>query len=32
MQYNYQKYIECLKYDDLLRKQNKFLKDENKLK
>ncbi len=32
MQYNYQKYVELLKYDDLLRKQNKFLKDENKLK
>jgi hypothetical protein len=32
MQYNYQKYVELLEYDDLLRKQNKFLKDENKLK
>ena len=32
MQYNYQKYVELLKYDDSLRKQNKFLKDENKLK
>ena len=32
MQYNYQKYIELLKYEDLLRKQNKFLEDENKLK
>jgi len=32
MQYNYQKYIELLKYENLLRKQNKFLEDENKLK
>ena len=32
MQYNYQKYVEFLKYDDLLRKKNKFLKNENKLK
>lgn len=32
MEYNYQKYVELLKYDDLLRKQNKFLEDENKLK
>ena len=32
MQYNYQKYVELLKYYDSLRKQNKFLKDENKLK
>lgn len=32
MQYNYQKYVELLKYDNLLRKKNKFLKDENKLK
>lgn len=32
MQYNYQKYVELLKYDDSLRKQNKFFKDENKLK
>jgi hypothetical protein len=32
MQYNYQKYLELLKYDDLLQKQNKFLKNENKLK
>jgi hypothetical protein len=32
MQYNYQKYVELLKYDDSLRKQNKFLEDENKLK
>jgi len=32
MQYNYQKYVELLKHDDSLRKQNKFLKDENKLK
>jgi hypothetical protein len=32
MQYNYQKYIELLKYEDSLRKQNKFLEDENKLK
>jgi hypothetical protein len=30
--YKYQKYVELLKYDDSLRKQNKFLKDENKLK
>ena len=32
MQYNYQKYVELLKYNDSLRKQNKCLKDENKLK
>ena len=32
MQYNYQKYIELLKYEDSLRKQNKFLENENKLK
>jgi len=32
MQYNYQKYIELLKYADSLWKQNKFLEDENKLK
>ena len=32
MQYNYQKYVELLKENDLLRKKNKFLKDENKLK
>ena len=32
MQYNYQKYVELLQYDDVLRKQNKFLKDENKFK
>jgi len=32
MQYNYQKYIELLKYDESLRKQNKFLEDENRLK
>jgi len=32
MRYNYQEYVKLLKYDDLLRKQNKFLEDENKLK
>jgi hypothetical protein len=32
MQYNYQKSIELLKYAESLRKQNKFLEDENKLK
>ena len=32
MEYNYQKYVELLKHSDSLRKQNKFLKDENKLK
>ena len=32
MQYNYQKYVELLKHGDSLRKQNKFLKDENTLK
>lgn len=32
MQYNYQKYVELLQHDDLLRKKNKFLKDENKFK
>ena len=32
MEYNYQKYVELLKHSDSLRKQNKLLKDENKLK
>jgi hypothetical protein len=32
MQYNYQEYVKLLKCDDLLRKQNKFLKDEDELK
>lgn len=32
MQYHYQKSVELLKHDDSLRKKNKFLKDENKLK
>ena len=32
MQYNYQKYIKLLKYESSLRKQNKFLEDENELK
>ena len=32
MQYNYQKYIKLLKYDDSFRKKTKFLEDENKLK
>ena len=32
MKYNYQKYIELLKYDDLLRQQNKSLKNEDELK
>ena len=32
MQYNSQKYVELLKYDESLRKQNKSLEDENKLK
>lgn len=30
--YNYEKYIELLKYNESLRNQNKFLKDENRLK
>lgn len=32
MQYDYKKYVELLKYADLLRKQNKFLEDENESK
>ena len=32
MQYNYRRYIELLKYNDFLRKKNKFLKDEDKFK
>ena len=32
MQYNYQKYVELLKYEDSIQKQNKFLEDEDKLK
>lgn len=29
MQYNYEKHIEVIKYDNALREQDKFLKDEN---
>ena len=32
MQYNCQKYIELLKYDQSLRKQDKFLEDEDRSK